>query len=101
MSFLGCVGTPIKVFGVEILITSAFTGITSIVNGIACTKALRAYRLITVVFLKNFYSDGAKPYEELDIYLRTTREHPTERLWVDCLVNHTILAHVPARRAKR
>ena len=92
MSFLGCVGTLMKSSGVEILISAAFAGITSIVNGKAWTNALRAYRLITAVLLKNFYSDGDKTYEELDVYLETAREHPTGRLWVDCLVKPTLLS---------
>ena len=33
MSFLGCVGTLMKASGVDILISAAFAGITSIVNG--------------------------------------------------------------------
>ena len=41
MSFLGCVGTLMKASGVDILISAAFAGITSIVNGKAWTNALR------------------------------------------------------------
>ena len=58
----------------------------------AWTNALHAYRLITAVLLNNFYSDGAKTYRELDLYLETAREHPTGRLWVDCLVKPTLLS---------
>ena len=58
MSFLGCIGTLMKASGMDILISAAFAGITSIVNG----KALRAYRLIIAVLLQNFYSNGAKTY---------------------------------------
>ena len=78
MSFLGCIGTLMKVSGVDILITAAFAGITSIVNGKA--NALRAYRLIIAVLLQNVYSNGAKTYEELIVYLETAKEHPTGRL---------------------
>ena len=73
MSFLGCVGTPMKASGVDILISAAFAGITSIVNVKAWTNALRAYRLIFAVLLHNFYSNGAKTYEELNVYLETAK----------------------------
>ena len=84
MSFLGCVGTLMKASGVDILISAAFAGITNIVNGKAWTNALRAYRLIIAVLLHNFYSNGVKTYEELNVYLETARGHPTGKLWVDC-----------------
>ena len=74
------------------LINAAFAGITSIVNGKA--NALRAYRIIIAVLLQNFFSNGAKTYEELRVYLDTAREHPTGRLWVDCFVKHTLLSHL-------
>ena len=44
------------------------------------------------VLLHNFYSNGAKTYEELNVYLETVRWHPTGRLWVDCFVKHTLLS---------
>ena len=92
MNFLGCVGTLMKASGVDVLISAAFAGITSIVNGKAWTNALRAYRLIMAVLLQNFYSNGAKTYEELNVYLETARGHPTGRLWVDCFVKPTLLS---------
>ena len=58
---------------------SAFAGITSIVNRKAWTNALRVYRLIIAVLQHNLYSNGAKTYEELNVYLETAREHPTGR----------------------
>ena len=73
----------------DILIDAVFAGITSIVNGKARANALRAYRLITAVLLQNVYSSGAKTYAELCVYLETAREHPTRRLWVDCLIKPT------------
>ena len=51
MSFLVCIGTLKKASGVNILISAAFAGITSIVNGKAWTNALR---LIIAVLLQNF-----------------------------------------------
>ena len=49
-------------------------------------------RLIIAVLLHNFFSNGAKTYEELIVYLETAREHPTGRLWVDCFVKPTLLS---------
>ncbi len=92
MSFLGCILTLMKSSGVDVLISAAFGGITSIMNGKAWTNALRAYRLIIAVLLQSFYSNGCKTYQELTDYMETAREHPTGRLWVDCLVKPTLLA---------
>ena len=86
MKFLDYVGTLMKASGVDVLISAAFAGITSIVNRKAWTNALRAYRLIIAMLLHNFYSNGAKTYEELNVYLETARGHPTGRLRVDCFV---------------
>ena len=60
MSFLGCIGTLMKASGVEVLMSSAFGGITSTVNRKAWTNALQAYRFIMTVLLQHFYSNGAK-----------------------------------------
>ena len=86
-----------KASGVDILISAAFAGITSIVNGKAWTNALLAYRLIIAVLLHNFYSNGTKTYEELNVYLETARGHPTGRLWVDCFVKPTLLSFMLLR----
>ena len=92
MRFLGCVGTVMKASGVDILISAAFAGITSTVNGKAWSNALWAYGLIIAVLLHNFYSNGAKTYEELNVYMETARGHPTGRLWVDCFIKPTLLS---------
>ena len=89
-----------KASGVDILISAAFAGITSIVNGKAWTNALRAYRLIIAVLLHNFYWNGVKTYEELNVYLETARGHPTWRLWVDGFVKPTLLSLVFLRRER-
>ena len=94
MSFLGCIGTLMKASCVDILISPAFPGITSIVNGKAWTNALRAYRLIIAVVLQKLYSNGAKTYKELIVYLQTARELPTGRLWVDCFVKPALLSYM-------
>ena len=90
MSFLGCIGTLMKASCMDILISAAFSGITSIVNGKA--NALRVYRLVIAMLLQNLYTNGTKTYEELIVYLETAREHPTGRQWVDCFVKPTLLS---------
>ena len=89
-----------KASGVDIPISAAFAGITNIVNGKAWTNALRTYRLIIAVLLHNFYSNGAKTYEELIVYLETARGHPTGRLWVDCFLKATLLSLMFLRRER-
>ena len=92
MSFLGCIGTLMKGSGVHVLMSAAFGCITSIINGKAWTNALRTYRLIIAALLQSFYSNGPKTHQELSDFLETAREHPTGRLWVDCLIKPTLLA---------
>ena len=81
-----------KAADVEVLISTAFSGITSDINAKAWTNALRAYRLIIAVLVRSLYSNGANTYHELSDYLDTAREHPTGRLWVDCLIKPTLMA---------
>ena len=76
VSFLGCIGTLMKASGVDILITAAFAGITSIDNGKAWTNGLRTYRLIIAVLLQNFYSNGAK---HMRSWLSTCRQPGSTR----------------------
>ena len=92
MSFLGCIGTLMKVSGVDVLLTAAFGGLAGIITGKSWPNALRAYRLITTVLLEDFFQSGAKTYQELSEYLEAVRDHPIGRLWVDCLIKPTLLA---------
>ena len=100
VSFLGCIGTLLKASGVKILISAEFAGITSIVNGKAWTNGLRAYRLIIAMLLQNFYTNCAKTYEELIVYLETARGDQTGRLWVDCFLKPTLLWLMFLRRER-
>ena len=97
--FLGCIGTLLKASGMDILISTAFPGITSIVKEKAWTNALRSYRFIIAVLLQNLYSNSAKTYEEPTVYLETAREHPT--LGGPLCQAYTVVAHVPVRRAEQ
>ena len=92
MSFLGCIGKPMKASRVDMLLIVAFGGgVAGIITG-KWTNALRACHLITTVLLKDFFQSGAKAYQELREYKEAVREHPFERLWVDCLIKPSLLA---------
>ena len=91
MSFLGCIGKLMKASCVDMLLIVAFGGVAGIITG-KWTNALRACHLITTVLLQNFFQSGAKTYQELHEYKEAVREHPFERLWVDCLIKPSLLA---------
>ena len=74
---------------VDMLLTVAFGGVAGIITG---TNALRACHLITTVLLRGFFQSGAKMYQVLSEYNEAVREHPFERLWVDCLIKPSLLA---------
>ena len=54
---------------------------------------MRAFRMVTAGLLYDFLKDGPKRFEDISQYLDTVREHPTGRLWVDCLIRPTLNAH--------
>ena len=92
MSFLGCIGTLMKASGLDVLLTAAFGGVTGITTGKSWTNALRAYRLVMSVLLQDFFQSGVKTYQELDEYLEIARQHPSGKLWADCLIKLTLIA---------
>ena len=91
MSFLGSIGTLMKASCVDMLLTVAFGGAAGIITG-KWTNALRACHLITTVLLQDVFQGGTKTYQELSEYKEAVREHPVERLWVDCLIKPSLLA---------
>ena len=97
MSF-GCTKTRIKASGVVVLMSAAFGGSANIINGKAWTETLRAYCLIIDVLLRSSHQSGAKIFQELSGYLETAREHPTGRLWLNCLIKPTLIALMLLRR---
>ena len=84
MSFLGCIGTPMKASCVDMLLIVAFGGVADIITS-KWTNALRACHLVTTFLLQDFFQSGTNTYHELREYKEAVREHPFERLWVDCL----------------
>ena len=91
MSFLGCIGTLMKASCVDMLLIVAFGGVADIITG-KWTNALRACHLITTVLLQDFFQSGTQTYQELREYQEAVREHPFERLWVDCVIKLSLLA---------
>ena len=63
MSFNGCIGNLMKTSGLEVLIGAAFGGLTSIMNGKAWMKSMRA------ALLYDFLKDGPKTFEDISQYL--------------------------------
>eukprot|EP00745_Piridium_sociabile_P013977 TRINITY_DN2058_c0_g1_i7.p1 TRINITY_DN2058_c0_g1~~TRINITY_DN2058_c0_g1_i7.p1 ORF type:complete len:474 (+),score=89.64 TRINITY_DN2058_c0_g1_i7:286-1707(+) len=93
MSFIGTIGHNMKCTGVEELIGAAYSGIANILNGKAWPKAMRAFRIIVATLLNEFLHEGEKTHDEIVAYLEKAREHPTGKLWVDCFITPTMLAH--------
>lgn len=93
MSFLGCIGQLMKGSGLDVLIGAAFCGLTGIMNGKSWVRAMRAFRMVSAAVLQNFLDDGTKTFDEIAAYVEKARQHPTGKLWVDCLVKPTLLAH--------
>lgn len=91
MSFLGCIGTLMKGSSMEQLLAVAFGGIAYILNGKSWTNALRAYRMLVAVLLQDLLKDGLQTDAAITDYLDKAREHPTGRLWVDCLIRPTFI----------
>ena len=65
MSFNGCIGNLMKASGLEVLVGAAFGGLTSIMNGKAWVKSMRAFRMVTAALLYDFLKDGAKTFEDI------------------------------------
>ncbi len=93
MSFVGCIGTLLKSSGLEVLLSPTFVCIKSILSGKAWPQALRAYRMITGALLHNFIAEEPCTYDDIQTYLSDSSNHPTGKLWVDCLIRPTLTAH--------
>ena len=93
MSFLGCIGTLMKGSRIETILGTTFGSVKGILNGKAWPQALRAYRMLAAALLNNFLSEGEKSSEDIDNYLKTEDIYPTRKLWVDCLIKPTFIAH--------
>ena len=87
----GCIGNLMKASGLEVLVGAAFRGLTSIMNG--KVRSMRAFRMVTAALLYDFLKDCPKTFEEISQYFDTARELATGRLWVDCLIRPTLIAH--------
>ena len=105
MSFNDCIGNLMKGNGPEVLVGAAFGGLTSIMNGKAWVKSIRAFRMVTAALLYDFLKDGPNTFKNISQYLDVAREHPTGRFCVDCLIRPTLIAqqfergfHAPVKR---
>ena len=101
MSFLGCIGQLMKGTGREELLGSAFKGVSNMLNGKAWPKAMRGLRMVVVAFIKNAISEGTTA-NEIEVYLN--RVHAGSligRLWVDCLIQPVLIAHLFVRAERQ
>ncbi len=94
MSFLGCIGTLMKGSGLDELLSAAYKGVNSMLNGKAWPKALRGFRMVVTALLKNTIDSGKRTLDEIGDILESTRSSKTSRLWVDCFIHPVILAHM-------
>ena len=49
--------------------------------------------MLAAALLNNFLSEGEKSSEDIDNYLKTENIYPNRKLWVDCLIKPTFIAH--------
>ncbi len=93
MSFIGTIGYNMKATGAEEIVGAAYGGIASIFNGKAWPKAMRAFRMVVAALLYEYLQEGEKCHDDMVAYLQKAREHPTGKLWVNCLITPTMIAH--------
>ena len=93
MSFQGCIGTLMKGSGLDVLVGSAFGHVTSIMNGKAWVRSMRAFCMVAVVLSQNFLRDGEKTFNEISAYMDEVRKHPTGKHCVDNFIKPTLLVH--------
>ena len=94
MSCLGCIGTLMKGSGLEVILRVAFGSLKSILSGKAWPQALRAYRMLSAALMHGFLSQEPRSYEDIERYLNQVSGNPTGKLWVDCLIKPTLIAHI-------
>jgi hypothetical protein len=93
MSFIGTIGYNMQGTGVEELVGAAYSGVANIFNGKAWPKAMRAFRMVVAALLHDFLQGRERSHEDIVTYLEKAREHTTGKLWVDCFITPTMLAH--------
>ena len=93
MSFVGGISRLMEGSGLEVYISAAYGGLTSIFNGKSWVKALRAYRSVAAALLHNFLSTGQKTFEQIDEYINEARTRDTGRHWVDNFLEPLLIVH--------
>ena len=92
-SVCGAIGMLNKGTGLDVLIKSAFGGLTGIFSGKNWVNLVRAFRMVMVSLLQKFLLSGHKTFDELCLYLENCRAHPTGKHWVDNFIVPTMLLH--------
>ena len=97
MSFLGAIGHLMKGSGLEEILGAAFSGINSMLNGKAWPRAMRGFRMVTTALLQQYILAGTTEVANIEEELEVARNTPTGRMWVDCFIIPTFLAHLFVR----
>ena len=89
MSFIGAIRVTMRCTGLKDIVSAAYGGIAGIMNG----KAMRAFRMVVAALMHDFLQEGDKSHTDIATFLESTRTHPIGRLWTDCFIIPTMLAH--------
>ena len=82
--------------GLEDILKTAYRGLAGILSSKSWPRAIRALRMVCVALLAEYlmeYRTG-NAFEALASYLEEAQKTPTGRLWVDCLIKPTYIAHL-------
>ena len=97
MSFLGAIGHLMKGSGLEEILGAAFSGINSMLNGKAWPRAMRGFRMVTTALLQQYILAGTTEVANIEEELEMAHNTPTDRMWVDCFIIPTFVAHLFVR----
>ena len=54
---------------------------------------MRAFHLVMSALRHEFLMEGEKSHQQILEFLEKARQRPTGRLWVDCFITPTLIAH--------
>ena len=86
-SFIGCIWKLMKASCVNMLLIVSFG------ESLASSQVSGLMHYVHVISLRQYCSRiSSKTYQELREHKEAVREHPCEKLWVDCLIKPSLLA---------
>lgn len=93
MSFVGSIGVLMQGSGLEEIIGVCFGRISSILNGKAWPRSMRAFRMVLAGLLKDHILSGKTSVHELKLLLEASCNKPTGKLWVECFIMPVMILH--------